>query len=94
MRDRPEVIVEGEIEGTVNEKIFFTGKARSNCSEIEKFMWDFDSDGVWDFVSRQNGRALFSYSSPATYFARFMVVDARGDTASQLTHVKITPDRG
>ncbi len=46
--------------------------------EIAYYMWDFDMDGIWDFVSNETGNTTIVISQPGKYTFRFRVVDNDG----------------
>jgi len=75
----------------VGESVQFHGRASSNCSEIERYQWDFDNNGSWDYSSRVHGRAAHTYTAAGMYLARFRVVDSKGDSAAQVRKVMVNP---
>ena len=91
MRDKPAALAVTPVKGRAGVSVEFTGRGSSQCSEIEKYYWDFQGDGKWDFVSRNQGKASFTFKEAGDYIARFMVKNTRGDSASQNCVVRIEP---
>ena len=91
MRDKPAALAVTPVTGRAGARVEFTGRGSSQCSEIEKYYWDFQGDGKWDFTSRNQGKASFTFREAGDYVARFMVKNARGDSASQNCVVRIDP---
>ncbi len=91
MDDKPETAIDGDTETRVGESVQFHGRASSNCSEIERYQWDFDNNGSWDYSSRVHGRAAHTYTAAGMYLARFRVVDSKGDSAAQVRKVMVNP---
>jgi hypothetical protein len=89
--DKPQVSIDYLAGGRVNEPLTFIGRARVSCGEIDKYFWDFDNDGKYEFSSHDQGRARNTYTKPGNYCARFMVMDTKRDTASAVIQIKINP---
>lgn len=91
MEDKPVAVAQTPVRGKAGRKVDLVGRGTSPCSEIDKYLWDFQNDGRFDFTSRSQGKAQAVYPVAGDYTARFAVVNARGDSASQLCIVKIEP---
>jgi hypothetical protein len=89
MRDKPTASAGLPVEAKVGESVSFFGQGSSICSQIEKYLWDFENDGKWDYISRGHGRTTYTYRAPGSFFALFTVVDSKNDSASQVREVKV-----
>jgi len=56
------------------ENVFFQGKATDDFG-IARYQWDFNSDGIWDYDSSNNGDTTYVYPEAGTYTAIFRVTD-------------------
>ncbi len=54
---------------------FFHGTGRDTDGNISLYEWDFEGDGVFDFVSGTSGDAFHTYADPGTYLAVLRVTD-------------------
>ncbi len=70
------------LKGTAPCKVYFKGKAVSS-SEICRYEWDFDGDGVYDASSTQSGDIVKTYTLPGRYKAGFKVTNSMGLSSSQ-----------
>ena len=71
---RDEVVVIGE-------PVEFFGQGASADDEIIEYAWDFDADGVPDFVSTQTAKTTYRFSTPGEYQCSLTVKDSLGRTA-------------
>jgi len=53
----------------------FIGIGEDTDGYIEKFEWDFDGDGTWDWTSGIHGITVHQYPSVGLYTAKFRVTD-------------------
>jgi hypothetical protein len=90
-KDKPSLAITAPHEAKREEEISFVGTGKINCGVLEKYFWDFDGNGKWDYVSRTHGRAYHAYKELGAYPARFMVLDNRGDSTSLTWPVNILP---
>lgn len=90
-RPKPQASIIALHEGRQNVEMSFVGTGKTGCGEIEKFVWDFNGDGKWDFQSRTHGRTAYTYLLPGTYFARFRIFNTKGDSSEVIWPVKILP---
>jgi hypothetical protein len=65
----------------VGEPVEFFGQGASADDEIVEYTWDFDSDGVQDFVSTQTGYTVHRFSRPGDYQCVLTVRDSFVRTA-------------
>ena len=65
----------------VGEPVEFFGQGASADDEIVEYDWDFDSDGIQDFVSTQTGHTVHRFSRPGDYQCVLTVRDSFGRTA-------------
>ncbi|MFH0921873.1 MAG: PKD domain-containing protein [Fibrobacterota bacterium] len=91
MSDKPQVSIDFCPGGRVNEPLMLIGRGRVSCGEIDRYSWDFENDGKWDFTSHDQGRTQMTYHKPGNYCARFWVMDTKRDTASAVIQITIKP---
>ncbi|MCK4613431.1 MAG: right-handed parallel beta-helix repeat-containing protein, partial [Thermoplasmata archaeon] len=65
-----------------NEEVRFMGTGDDPDGTIEKFEWDFDGDGTFDWSSLTTGETTHSYPLKGTYHAVLRVTDDKGATAT------------
>ena len=65
----------------VGEAVAFFGTGSSPDDEIVEFNWDFESDGVQDFVSTQTGFTTHQFNCPGDYQCVLTVKDSGGRIA-------------
>jgi hypothetical protein len=67
----------------------FSATVAAGDSELREYLWDFDSDGNWDFSSTSTPNTSFVYREAGTFTARLVVVDGAGlivaDTVAPIT---------
>lgn len=66
----------------VGEVVWFPGYGSSIDDEIVEYAWDFDSDGIPDFVSMQTGCTTHRFSESGEYECVLTVTDSLGKTAT------------
>jgi len=71
---RDEVVIIGET-------VEFFGQGASADDEIIEYTWDFEADGVPDFVSAQTAKTTYRFSTPGDYQCVLTVKDSLGRTA-------------
>lgn len=88
----PPIVDAGEnITARVNETVEFIPSASDEDGQIDKYEWDFDDDGVWDYTSASNGVTSHVYMTEGEYSAMIRVTDNEGDTATDNLTVTIRP---
>jgi hypothetical protein len=65
----------------VGETVEFLGHGTSPDDEIIEYSWDFDTDGLPDFVSAQTGYTTYRFSLPGEYQCVLTVKDSLGRVA-------------
>jgi PKD repeat protein len=60
----------------------FTGAGTDEDGVIEKYEWDFDGDGVYEWSSSNNGIATYAYETDGGYTATLRVTDDHGFTST------------
>jgi PKD repeat protein len=63
----------------------FTGRGFDADGTIVKYEWDFEGDGVFDFVSTTTGNTAHTYSAAGTFNAVFRVTDNDGLTGTEIS---------
>ena len=74
----------------VGERVEFHGQGASPDQEIVEYSWDFESDGVVDFVSSQGGYATHAFARPGDYRCLLKVRDASGRMARSVRRILVT----
>ena len=87
----PEVTAEAApSNGAVPLNVTFTATA-TDPDGIATYEWDFEGDGVFDFISATTGQTTFTYTAPGTFQAAARVTDTLG--ASTTLAVPVTEVR-
>jgi len=81
----------------VGKAVEFFGSGSSPDDPIIEYAWDFESDGVQDFVSTQTGFTTYQFSLPGDYQCVLTVKDSGGRVAQDSRRIivvtkKVTPD--
>lgn len=69
-------------------KVYFKGTTVS-LSDICKYEWDFNGDGVYDTSSTESAEVVKTYSLPGVYNAGFRVTDKNGISESESVTITI-----
>jgi len=80
--------------GAVPLAVTLTGSGTDIDGTIVKYEWDFEGDGVFDFVSATTGSTTHTYSTAGTFNAVFRVTDNEGLMATAVataTAVRVGP---
>lgn len=67
----------------------FKGKGTDDDGNVVQFRWDFDNDGIIDWISNQNGNTYNYYETPGEYTARLEVKDDVGAYANSTLIVNV-----
>jgi len=62
----------------VNEVVIFRGYGADSDGSVEKYEWDFDGDGQYDWNNIQHGITTYIYSQKGVYYAKLRVTDNEG----------------
>ena len=62
----------------LGEEVHFEGKGTDPDGKVERYEWDFDGDGTYDWSSKTTGDTDFEYEELGIYTAFFRVTDERG----------------
>ncbi len=71
----------------IDEPVEFFGVGASADDEIVEYAWDFESDGVQDFVSTQTGHTVHRFRRPGQYQCVLTVKDSFGRTTRDSRHI-------
>jgi parallel beta-helix repeat protein len=71
----------------VGQAVEFHGLASSPEDEIVEYAWDFESDGIPDFVDARTGFTTHVFAHTGDYRCLFAVRDSRGGTAQAIRHL-------
>jgi len=77
----------------VGEMVQFFGSGSSPDDEIVEYAWDFDSDGVQDFVSTQTGFTTHQFDRPGDYQCLLTVKDSGGRVAQDSRHIIVVAQK-
>ena len=69
-----------DITVNVGEVVQFNGAGDDEYHEIILYEWDFNSDGLYEWSSKENGRTTNIYNSAGNYVATFLITDSEGYT--------------
>lgn len=78
-----------KIVGLSNEEVSFNITASDPDGRIILYEWDFDSDGIFDWNSSENGNTSHIYRTSGTFFSNFSVTDNEGKSNYTLVIVII-----
>ena len=70
--------------------IFSASGSYDPDGKIEKYEWDFDGDGTWDWSSDVTGSTSSGYPDPGNYYPTLRVTDNDGLTGLSTTQVAVT----
>ena len=62
----------------IGETVEFFGQGVSADDDIIEYTWDFDSDGIVDFVSTQTAETTYIFITPGVYQSTLTVTDSLG----------------
>lgn len=68
--------------GSIPLAVTFSGTGTAGSNPINRYEWDFQGDGVFDYTSATTGNTTFTYTTPGTFNALFRVTDTAGLTAT------------
>ncbi|MGB7569107.1 MAG: PKD domain-containing protein [Chitinivibrionales bacterium] len=68
----------------------FYAQAMDSGSTIAEYAWDFDGNGVYDFINTATDSCTHSYSLPGTYKAVLRVTDKNGMNAYDTVTITVT----
>jgi len=84
------LIVTVDTSATINDEIMFRGSLSYKDAKIKSYEWDFDGDGIYDWLSSSTGTTSYKYSMPGIYRAVFRITDKAGDAETDTVTIKIT----
>ena len=71
----------------------FSGAGTDEDGTVEKYEWDFDGDGIFEWSSFENGLTTYIYNNEGTFTATLRVTDNDGFTDTESLTVTIkSPD--
>ncbi len=77
----------------VGELVSFFGAGTSSDDEIVQYEWDFESDGVQDFISTQTGYTTHRFNLPGDYDCLLTVKDSLGCTARHTRRIIVVTEK-
>ncbi|HWQ93450.1 MAG TPA: PKD domain-containing protein [Clostridia bacterium] len=72
----------------------FHGHGASPDHQIVEYSWDFESDGVVDFVSPQSAETTHVFASPGVYQGLIKVRDSMGQMAQSACRISVVSSNG
>ncbi len=79
------------IEGNAPLAINFNGLGKDVDGFITKYEWDFEGDGVFDFVSDTTGITVHTFNANGVYNAGLRVTDNDGNRAVDSVRIEVKP---
>ena len=76
----------------IGEPVEFFGQGASADDKIVEYAWDFESDGLQDFVSTQTGYTTHQFSRPGDYQCVLTVKDSVGRVARDSRHIIVVAE--
>ena len=73
----------------INEDVFFNGSGIDLDGEIEKYEWDFDGDGIYDWESKTTGKTTHIYTEKGEFYTKLCVTDNWGKTDTDTCLIKV-----
>jgi hypothetical protein len=90
--NRPPVASAGkERVAAVGESVAFYGQGASPKEEIVEYSWDFESDGLIDFVSSKTASTTHTFTEPGEYRCLLKVKDSSGQFAQCVRRILVIP---
>jgi PKD repeat protein len=77
----------------IGEPVEFLGYGSSPDDEIAEYAWDFESDGIEDFVSAQTGCTTHRFDAQGEYECVLTVKDSGGRAASDSRRIIVVADQ-
>lgn len=74
---------------TANESIEFDGTGQDRDGVIALWEWDFENDGVFDYVSTEDGKTTHAYAREGNYTAVLRVTDDDNATATDIRNITV-----
>ncbi|MFH1853739.1 MAG: PKD domain-containing protein [Candidatus Omnitrophota bacterium] len=62
----------------------------SSEKKIQKYQWDFQGDGIYDFTSTDSAVARYVYHEPGVYMPNLRVVDEKNVSAEAIKEIRLT----
>ena len=89
----PGVWIEYPNEIRVGQKVKLQGYATDSDGEIVQYMWDFDGDGEYDWVSSTKGSVTRTFLKTGIYNLVFTVMDDDGAIATVTASIEVKPPK-
>jgi PKD repeat protein len=77
---------------SVFDQIPFGGEAEDSDGAVERYEWDFDDDGGYDYSSTASAETVFTYLSQGVFSARLRVSDDGGKQSDSTVEVTVLLD--
>jgi len=89
----PIAIAGQNVTSTPGVSVQFSGAGTDEDGTVEKYEWDFDGDGIFEWSSFENGLTTYIYNNEGTFTATLRVTDNDGFTDTESLTVTIkSPD--
>jgi hypothetical protein len=73
----------------IGDIVSFSGSASDNQSDLVKYEWDFDGDGIYDYSSPETGNTEHTYTEAGSFIVRFRVTNEAGGSSIDTVTVGI-----
>lgn len=91
MNSTPKVRISADTTVMMGARVTFEPQVRTTCGSVDKYEWDFDNDGNWEYRSRANPVTSRVYYRQGRYLARFRVTDSNGREAGAIVAITVVP---
>ncbi len=88
----PRALAGGARQLLIGERMIVEGQGIDIDGRIVQYSWDFDGDGVDDFVSNVTGATSYTYHRSGTYLVRLRVVDDGNASADEKVVVVVSEE--
>ena len=91
MASKPRVSMRADTTIRVGVRLGLRPRATSMCGTIQRYEWDFDDDGTYEFRSSDDANTSKQYFRAGKYHARLRVVDSFGHEAGGMMTITVLP---
>src|SRR4030042_3464840 len=90
---QPSAVAGQDYVAIVGDPVEFLGYGASPDDEIIEYTWDFDNDGVPDFVSAQQGYTTHRFITPGHYQCVMTVKDSLGRVSRDIRRIIVVAEQ-
>ena len=85
----PEVEAGEDAVVLLGKTLSFYGVAKDNDGQVVEYAWDFENDGIWDYISDTDGNTTHTYNETGNYTAVFRAKDNDGNINTDVRLVTV-----